>query len=185
MLPVLVLALWFAKLKKQRLLVLRKGYALFPFFVAELVYIVCQISVLSGSYWAVPYAYMFKFFFLLPLVIPVIAYNLYYPALAGSACVVLGSTMNQVAISYNGGKMPVYPTLSRLTGYFNESAMLQYDTVHSLGNADTKFKIFTDYIDLGYSVLSLGDVLIRVFVFLILYYSIVYLNARLNLQEEN
>lgn len=185
MLPVVVLALWCARRKKQRLSVLWCGYALYPFFAAELVYLACQVSVLLGYYWAVAYAPMFKFFFLFPLVIPVIAYELYYPALAGSACVVLGSVMNQIAIAYNGGKMPVYPTLSRLTGYFSENAMLRYDALHTLGNEATRFKVFTDYIDLGYSILSLGDVLIRVFIFLILYYSVVRLNDRAGLQKEN
>ena len=177
MLPVVVLAIFIAKLRKQRPSVLLRAYALYPFFAAELLYIIVQVSVLAGQYWPIPYAGLFKFVFLFPLVIPVIAYGLYRPALIGSACVVLGSAMNQAAMHYNGGKMPVYPTLSRLTGYFNDALLLQ-DSVHVLGTAGTKFKLLTDYIDLGYSVLSLGDVLIRVFIFLILYHSILYLSAQ-------
>lgn len=177
-LPVVAVALLVAKLKKQRVSVLLRAWALYPFFAAELLYIVCQISVLTGHYWAIPYASLFKAFFLLPLLLPIVVYRLYLPSLAGSACVLLGSGMNRLVIAQNGGKMPVFPTLSRLTGYFNESAMLQYDALHTLGNAETKFKFLADYIDLGYSILSLGDILIRVFIFLIVYYTILRLNER-------
>jgi len=77
--------------------------------------------------------------------------------------------MNKFVMSQNGGKMPVYATLSKLTGYFDESAIGNVDQVHILGNEATKYKILTDYIDVGYSILSIGDVLIHAFIFMVVY----------------
>jgi len=75
-------------------------------------------------------------------------------------------------MSQNGGKMPVYATLSKLTGYFDESTLGTVDQVHILGNEATKYKILTDYIDVGYSILSIGDILIHAFIVMVVYSAI-------------
>ena len=46
------------------------------------------------------------------------------------------------------------------------------DALHVLGNAETKVKFLTDYIDYGYSILSVGDVFIHLF-FCIMLYSLI------------
>ena len=69
----------------------------------------------------------------------------------------------------NGGKMPVFPTLSYLTGYVNSRNLNLGGGIHVLGDGATRLKVLTDYIDIGYSVLSIGDVLVRVMGFLAVY----------------
>ena len=68
--------------------------------------------------------------------------------------------------------MPVFPNLSYWTGYANREAFSKVNDIHILGSATTKFKILTDVIDLGYCVLSIGDVFIRVFAFIIIFKAI-------------
>jgi len=75
-------------------------------------------------------------------------------------------------MSQNGGKMPVYATLSKYTGYFDEVVINTVDKVHVLGNEATRYKILTDYIDVGYSILSIGDVLIHAFIVIVVYNAI-------------
>lgn len=64
--------------------------------------------------------------------------------------------------------MPVYQSLSRLTGRSLENFQGMND-IHILGDSQTKLKILTDFIDLGYTILSVGDIFIRVFVFIVIY----------------
>ena len=74
--------------------------------------------------------------------------------------------------------MPVYPTLSYLTGYVTPESFGSIDSLHILGNAETKLKVLTDYIDYGYSILSIGDVIIHLFVCFMLFYLIKAVNIR-------
>ena len=90
----------------------------------------------------------------------------------GAACVFGGGILNDLAIKANGGFMPVFPSISYITGYVKPESFNVVKDIHVLGSSASKFKILTDYIDLGYSILSVGDVFIRVFVFLVIFYSI-------------
>ncbi|GAA0727765.1 hypothetical protein GCM10008905_25750 [Clostridium malenominatum] len=74
--------------------------------------------------------------------------------------------------------MPVFPTLSYLTGYATPDAFSKVDDIHVLGNSSTKLKFLTDIIDVGYSILSIGDIFIRVFVFIIIFNTIKHMNRR-------
>ncbi len=88
----------------------------------------------------------------------------------------IGGGLNDIVIKANDGFMPVFPTLSYLTGYAKPEAFVIVKDIHMLGNSQTKLKILTDFIDLGYSILSIGDVFIRAFVFIIIYTSIKKIN---------
>lgn len=83
--------------------------------------------------------------------------------------------------------MPVFPTLTYWTGYASpeafEKARQVANDFHILGSDQTKLKWLTDWIDLGYSVLSIGDVLIRVFVVLVLYGAIKEINSSLSQEK--
>lgn len=81
---------------------------------------------------------------------------------------ILGGALNDIAIKANCGFMPVYQSLSRLTGRSLENFQGMND-IHILGDSQTKLKILTDFIDLGYTILSVGDIFIRVFVFIVIY----------------
>ena len=76
----------------------------------------------------------------------------------------------------NSGKMPVYPSLTYFTGYakpemFIDSA--KYGDFHILGDAYTKMIPLCDIFDVfGYCVMSIGDIIVRSFLFLVIYYCI-------------
>lgn len=145
-------------------------YAFYPFYAVELLYILFQVNIFLSNFSFIAFAPYLKSASLYALLLPIFLFKLYKPALAGSGCIVAGTLLNNWVISANGGRMPVYPTLSYLTGYFSKAA-LENDTRHVLGSSATKLKILTDYIDVGFSVLSIGDVLIHVFVFIIFFFS--------------
>jgi len=153
----------------------RVGYALtrrsfIPFYVVEIIYWYFQFNVFFGNYAFIKYAPIIKSACLYTLILPVFVYKLYLPAIAGSGFIALSSILNELAKHANGGKMPVFPTLSKLTGYFSEEALAN-SSVHIMGSSETKLKIFCDFIDVGYSVLSIGDLLIHLFVFIIFLYA--------------
>ena len=78
--------------------------------------------------------------------------------------------MNRFVISANDGHMPVYPTLSRLTGYYRDGVLgetADIDGLHILMTSSTKLNWLADYIDLGFSVLSPGDLLIHAFLVIV------------------
>lgn len=68
--------------------------------------------------------------------------------------------------------MPAFPTLSLRTGYFDPRAARGAGLDPCLGTEATRLKFLTDYIDIGYSVLSIGDLFIRAFVVLIVFYAV-------------
>jgi hypothetical protein len=179
MLLTVLLAVMVAKLNRFRLSPLRKAYALYPFVLVEVSYWLLQICTFMGNYTFIPYASYVKSAYFLVLFIPIIAYKLYAPALVGSAFILAGTGMNRWVMFVNGGEMPVYPSLSRLTGYYNETVISTVDTIHCVGTADTKWKILTDFIDVGWSILSIGDLFIHAFTFIIIFYSIKRLNRAL------
>jgi hypothetical protein len=68
--------------------------------------------------------------------------------------------------------MPAFPTLSYLTGYVKQDVFTKVNDIHALGSSATKLKFLTDVIDIGYSIMSIGDVFIRVFAFIIIFSAI-------------
>lgn len=168
----ILLAALVAKLKGYRVKPIVRDISLYPLYVAEACYIFLQISVFLGDHRFIPYAGVFKTVYLYTLIVPIIVHRLYKAGLIGSIILSIGSLLNKFVMSQNGGKMPVYPSLSKYTGYFDERVLGTVDQIHILGNEETKYKILTDFIDVGYSILSIGDVMIHSLVFIIVYETI-------------
>ena len=87
--------------------------------------------------------------------LPLLRYRLYKPGMIGAGCIVAGTAMNKIVMAANGGKMPAFPTLSLRTGYFDPALLEAPGSIHCLGTEATRLKFLTDYIDIGYSVLSI------------------------------
>jgi hypothetical protein len=174
----ILFTLAFAALKRYKLKPLVKAYALYPFALLTLVTVYLQVCVFLHDYRWIKYASYIKTAYLISLLIPFLVYKLYKPGLVGAGLIILGSALNKFVIWQNGGQMPVYATFSRLTGYYSETAIQTADTLHSVGGPMTKYKILTDFIDIGYSVLSIGDLFIHSFVVIILFYVIKELNRK-------
>jgi hypothetical protein len=181
----LFLAVLWAKRKGYRLLPILKAYSLYPYVIAEVLYLYLQVCIFVGNYHYVQYTAIFRSVYLYTLLIPIFIYKIYKPGICGSILIMIGSLLNKFVISQNGGKMPVFASLSKLTGYYKESAIGVVDNIHSIGSETTRYKFLTDYIDLGNSILSIGDVLIHSFTFIVIYYVIKEINKGLKYATED
>ena len=77
--------------------------------------------------------------------------------------------------------MPVYPTLSKITGYYKEGMLEQgLDNLHIMLTSETKLNILADYIDVGWSIMSIGDLLIHSFTSIIIYSAVVAINTQIH-----
>jgi len=168
-----------AKIKGYKIKPIFKAYTLYPYAIVELLYLLLQLSIFMHNYSFVQYSKIINSVYLYTLIIPIMFYKLYKPGIFGSVLIMIGTLLNKFVIIQNGGKMPVYASLSKLTGYYNKSAIQAVDSIHIIGNESTKFKFLTDYIDIGSSILSIGDLFIHSFIFIVIYYTIKEINKSL------
>lgn len=176
MIETFLLAMLIARIKGYKLKPIFKDWAVYPAIIFTLFYVFMQISIFCGYYGFIKYASLLETLYISTFLFLIFRYKLYTSALLGSICIFIGTALNKIAIAANGGRMPVFPTFSYITGYAKPESFLRINDIHVLGNNMTKLKLLTDYIDLGYSILSIGDVLIRLFIFIVIYNSIKYIN---------
>ena len=167
-----LLAFLFAKIKGYKIRPLFKSWTIYPIIIFEIIYLIGQVAIFSGNYEFIKYIHNMKSFYLITYLLLVFKYEIYTSSIIGAIFVFLGGVLNNIAMKANEGFMPAYPTLSYLTGYVKPETFKLAKDIHILANSQTKLKILTDYIDLGYCILSIGDVFIRAFVFIIIYNSI-------------
>lgn len=181
MLETLILTLIYSKYKKNNVKYLFQQKEIYYVLAIELVYVCIQAAIFADAYTFIKYASLLKSIYLCSYLGLVFKHELYKEAILGSGFVLLGGLCNDLAIRANGGTMPVFPSLSYLTGYASpegfEMAQKLVNDYHVLGNEETKLKFLTDIFDIGYSVLSMGDVFIRVFVVLIIFSAVKKLNT--------
>lgn len=179
MIETILLAILGAKMKGYKLTPLLKDWVVYPSIFFTLFYIFLQLTIFCGYYGFIKYAKSFETLYILTFLPLIIKYSLYKSAFIGSISIFIGTALNKLAIWANQGKMPVFPTLSYITGYAKPESFLEINDIHVLGNKFTNLKFLTDYIDLGYSILSIGDIFIRLFTFIIIFNSIKYINNNL------
>lgn len=169
----ILFALIYSKYRRYNIKPLFQRREIYYVLAIELIYICLQITLFTGNYSAIKYAGMFKSIYLCTYLGLILKHQLYKEAIIGSGFILLGGMCNDLAMAANGGKMPVFPSLSYLTSYAKpESFAIAHQVAndfHILGDENTKLKILTDVVDIGYSILSVGDLFIRVFVVLIIY----------------
>ena len=178
MIETVLIAMLAGKIKGYKLKPLFKDWAVYPAVIFTLFYVFLQISIFCGFYGFIKYAGLFETLYIFTFMPLVFKYGLYKSAFTGSVCIFIGTALNKTAIAANLGRMPVFPTLSYITGYAKPESFLKVNDIHILGSNATKLKLLTDYIDLGYSILSIGDIFIRLFTFIIIYNTIKYINNR-------
>jgi hypothetical protein len=176
MIETILLAFIFAKMKGYKVVPLFRSWEIYPIFAFVLMYIVLEVMLFQGSYRFIKYSSLFHYLYLLTFLILIIKYKLNISAIIGSTFIFIGSALNAIAIKANNGKMPVFPTISYWTGYAKPEAFIRVNDIHVLGSDKTKLKFLTDIIDVGYSVMSLGDICIRAFVFIIVFNTIKAIN---------
>ncbi|MGG5462164.1 DUF5317 domain-containing protein [Clostridium sp. B9] len=172
MIEAVVIALIFAKIKGYNLKPFFKSWTIYPILIFELMYIFFQINIFMGNYEYINCAIWFKEIYMYLFLIPIFRYREYISALIGSVFIFAGTFLNHLVIAANGGQMPVFPSLSYLTGYVKPDTFSKIQDIHMVGDGSVKLKFLSDIIDVGYSVLSIGDILIRVFVVIIIYVTV-------------
>ncbi len=177
MLETIIISLIFCKIKGLKIKPLFKNWTIYPVMFMELIYIIIQVNIYFENYSVINYVGILKTMYLCSYLPLIFRYNQYISAIIGAGFVVVGGILNDIAISVNNGYMPVFPTLSYLTGYAKSDSFSRVNDIHILGDSTTKLKILTDIIDVGYSVLSIGDLFIRVYVFIIIYNVVKLLNT--------
>ena len=172
----------FAKLKGYKLIPAFKSPYLYPLYLLEFLYIIIQFNFIIGNHWLLAYAGYLQIAFIAVLIPPIIKFSINLPAILSAIAVFIGSRLNVLVMNANNGMMPVFPTLSKLTKYYNEDSLTKInDGKHILGSSDTKLAFLADYIDIGWTILSPGDILIHGFVTVIVYYTIKNINIKIKL----
>ena len=165
-----ILAVCFlAKIMHYKMKYLFYNWTFYPILIVQSALVFFQFSIFFNTYYFVRFVPMIEPMIILSFIFALFAYQLYVSAIVGSASVVIGTLLNKFVIAQNGGKMPVFPSFSYITGYVTPEMFGSVDSLHVLGNAETKYAFLTDYIDYGYSILSIGDVFIHLFVCVMLY----------------
>ncbi|MBU3181066.1 DUF5317 family protein [Clostridium psychrophilum] len=184
MIEPILLAIIYSKIKGYKVTPLFKNWAIYPLLTFVIMYMILEVMIFNGNYTFIKYASTFHYFYLLTFLILIIKYKLNISAIIGSIFIFIGTILNKIAISANNGKMPVFPTLSYLTGYAKPDSFIRVNDIHILGSEVTKLKFLTDIIDVGYSVMSIGDICIRVFAFIIVFNTIKVINKTKILKDE-
>lgn len=184
MIEPILLALIFAKIKGYKIRPLFKTWAIYPVLAFVLMYVSLEVMIFNGNFTFIKYTSTFHYFYLLTFIILIIKYKLNVSAIIGSIFICIGSVLNNLVIAANNGKMPVFPTLSYLTGYAKPDSFIKVNDIHILGSGVTKMKLLTDIIDVGYCVMSIGDICIRVFAFIIIFNTIKVINKTKVLKAE-
>lgn len=176
MLETIFIAMLVAKIKGYKLKPLFMSWEVYPVLAFSIIYIFLNMSVFFGNYNFIKFAGILEPIYICTFLILIIKYKQYASAIIGSSCIIIGTILNKIVISANGGKMPVFPTLSYVTGYVKPYAFMKVKDIHILGSEASKLKFLTDTIDLGYSILSIGDIFIRLFTFIIIFNTIKSIN---------
>lgn len=179
----IIVALIFAKLKGYKVKPLFKTKEIYAVFFMELIYLVLQICLFNENYEVIKYVGVLKILYLCSYLPLIFKYEQYISAIIGSIAMTIGGVLNNIAISANHGMMPVFPKLSYLTGYAKVDSFSKVNDIHILGGSDTKLKFLTDIFDIGYSILSLGDIFIRFYVFIIIFRTIKHINEKFYMKE--
>lgn len=176
MLESILLAFIISKVKGYKLKPLFTTWEIYPILIFILMYIGLQITVFFGNYNFIKYSKIFESLYLCSFIFLILKNKLYFSSIIGSIFVFIGTLLNKIVIVVNDGKMPVFPKLSYATGYVTKNSFLNPNDIHILGSGETKLRFLADIIDTGYNIMSLGDICIRVFSFIIILNSIKYIN---------
>ena len=172
MIEAVIIALIISKIKGYSLKPFFKSWTIYPILIFEAIYIVFQISIFMGNYDVVKWAPWFKSIYMYLFLIPIFWYKEYVSALIGSLFILAGTFLNHIVMAANGGEMPAFPSLTYFTGYLKADTFSKIQDIHMLGDSSVKLKYLSDIIDIGYTILSIGDILIRVFVVIIIYVTV-------------
>ncbi len=176
----ILIGLLTAKIKKHKISCIFRSIDFYPLFIVEIVHMCFWVLIFRGNYDYIKYSSYVQKMSMLSLLLPIISRKLYGQALVSSGFMLFGTLLNKICIRANDGHMPVYPTLSKLTGYFKAEGLSGgYDNLHIMFSDTTKLSFLSDYIDTGFSIMSIGDLFIYSFVPIIVHYTIKSMNSEI------
>ncbi len=171
MIETVILALVFARLKGTKFKEVFKHWEFYPVFIGALTYIFLQIGMFKGDYFLLAYANIYKALYSVAIFFLIYRFKIYKQGFIGIGLMFVGMGLNKLVMYFNDWKMPVFPTLSLKTRYIDINTLNTIDGWHVVGDSTTRLKFLSDIFDTGYCVMSLGDILVRAFLFIVLYYS--------------
>jgi hypothetical protein len=177
MIETILLAILLGKIKGYKIKPIFSCWQIYLVVISALMYISLNIGVFLGNYSWIRFAHLMESGYICAFLFLILKCKLYTSSIIGSIAIFVGTSLNKLAITVNGGSMPVFPSLSYITGYVKPDSFVKVNGIHVLGNEFTKLKFLTDIIDLGYSILSIGDLFIRFFTFIVIYSAIKYVNS--------
>ena len=174
MLIFILVPLIIARVKGYRVLELFKVIDMYPLFMTCLCHGFFIVNAWFGNHSFVRYAKLLQFLLIFTLLLPIIRRRITIPALVGVGLTMVGTVMNNVVRNANGGKMPVYPTISKWIWYYKSGQLESgaIDDLHIMMDSSTKLPFLADYFDFGTCILSPGDLLVHSFASIIIYYTI-------------
>lgn len=183
MLETILIALIICKLKGYKIMPLFKNWTIYPVIFLEILNVIMCITLFNGNYKFLKYTKIMEVLYIFSYLPIIFKYNQYKNAIIGSLSMVIGGFLNDLAIKANGSMMPAFPRLSYITGYVKSDSFIKANDVHVLGGINTNLKFLTDIFDLGYAILSIGDIFIRFYVFVIIFGVIKSINKSLVCKE--
>ena len=171
MIETVILALVFVRLKGTKLKEIFRHCEFYPVFIGALTYIFLQIGMFKGDYSLLPYANIYKALYSAAIFFLIYRFKLYKQGFIGIGLMFVGMGLNKLVMYFNNSKMPVFPTLSLKTGYIDINNLNTIDGWHVVGDSTTRLKFLSDIFDTGYCVMSLGDIFVRAFLFIVIFYS--------------
>ena len=172
----------YAKLKKKyKLLPSLKHWTMWLPLAFMLFYIFLEITTWMRWYYFIPYAHLIKTVTLLSYMPLILEYKLYEnekgklfpsPMIWAGCCLWLGSQLNKLAMHFNNGYMPTFIDLGFWTGYISRDSKGFIDGLHILGNPYSGAIPLCNIFDWGFTCVSIGDILVRLYVFIIIFYAI-------------
>ena len=200
---ILAFIISFFKGYRWKIFNLFKHWSIYPIVLTCLLHIYFVYLMIQGEYWFMEYAGYIKslsllFYFVLIWQYKLIDISMFKsinlrkdknvqiwvwltsPVVMGGLCIVIGSILNKIAMFYNNNKMPVFVSNSWATGYVKADMFtkaVNYGDFPIMGDMHTKLIPICDTWDVGYMVFSPGDILIRMFVFFTVYYSVKQLSS--------
>lgn len=180
MVEMILLAFLVAKLRKYRLTPLFKEWTIYPVLVFALIYLYLDYTIFKGDYSFVRYSTVFRILYYSMFSILIFKHKQYKAGFISFVLIMSGGILNNMVMKANDGKMPVFPSLSYITGYIKPDTfdnMAKYDSIHILGSSSTRLAFLADKVDFGYTIISAGDVLMHLMAFVIIYGVIRQLNA--------
>lgn len=173
MLFFILVPLLIARIKGYRVLHIFRVIDLYPFFLACACHGFFVMNAWMGNHSFVKYAAVLQQVMILSMLLPVLRRRMFAPTMVGVGLTIVGTVMNRIVINANGGKMPVYPTVSKWIGYYKDGQLDgSIDQLHVLLDDSSRLAFLADYIDFGLCVLSPGDVLIHTFSSIVIYYTV-------------